>query len=68
MCSSDIGRKNRVIDFIVNKLIEIYSNYEFLDYGISTEDNGNFLNYNLLNAKRELGFNAICYDIYHKEL
>jgi hypothetical protein len=68
MCSSDIGRKNRVIDFIVNKLIEIYSNYEFLDYGISTEDNGNVLNYNLLNAKRELGFNAICYDIYHKEL
>jgi hypothetical protein len=68
LCSTDLGRKNRVIDFTVNKLTEIYSEYEFLDYGVSTENNGEFLNYDLLNAKRELGFDSICYDIYNKEL
>tara|TARA_A100001011_G_C14296805_1_gene838804 strand:+ start:704 stop:1636 length:933 start_codon:yes stop_codon:yes gene_type:complete len=68
LCSTDLGRKKRVVDFIVNELVKIYSDYEFLDYGISTENNGEFLNYTLLNAKRELGFDSICYDIYNKEL
>lgn len=68
MASTDLGRKKRVVDFIIGELLNIYVDYDYLDYGISTESQGSYLNSSLFNAKRELGFGSACYEIYEKEI
>lgn len=56
----------RALDFIVISLINMFrKTHEWFDYGKSTEDFGNFLNYNLLNAKEEFNMRTICYDTYY---
>lgn len=68
LSSSELGRKRRVIDFIIGELLSMYPEYEYIDYGISTERQGSYLNDSLFNAKRELGFGSACYDVYEKHL
>ncbi len=56
-------------DFIVQSLIERFKDtHAWLDYGISTEQRGRFLNTGLIHAKEGFNFRAICYDTYEREL
>jgi hypothetical protein len=55
------GAIDMVIDYIIN---EVYPDKKYFDYGISTEDNGHYLNENLIYQKEGFGARGIVYDIY----
>lgn len=60
------GRKLRTLDFMMVKIIkELYADYDYLDFGKSTENGGNYLNENLIKTKEEFGGTSICYDTYN---
>jgi len=63
------AKKNRGLDLIIYKTFELYKDScKWLDFGISTEDNGRFLNTALIKSKEEFNFRGICYDSYFKQL
>ena len=63
--TSDKAKKNRGLDFIICFIYEKYCNeFEWFDFGISTEKNGRVLNKNLIKSKEEFGLSGICYDTY----
>jgi len=63
--SSAKAKKKRALDFIICFICEHYKNkLEWFDFGISTENNGKNLNFNLIKSKEEFGLSAICYDTY----
>lgn len=65
----DSVRKIRGLDFIIVSIIEKYKNeYQWFDYGVSTERNGMFLNTNLIKSKEEFGLTTVCYDTYTLEI
>lgn len=65
VATSDKAKKNRGLDFIICFIYEKYCNeFEWFDFGISTEKNGRFLNKNLIKSKEEFGLSGICYDTY----
>lgn len=69
MTVSDQGKKTGALDYMISFLKEKYSQqYDYLDFGISTEDNGKYLNENLIYQKEGLGGRGICYDIYELRL
>lgn len=58
---------NRGLDFIVVSIFDMYKNkYEWFDFGISTENNGCYLNSSLIKSKEEFNMSAVCYDFYEK--
>lgn len=59
------GAIDLVIDYIINKAA---SNKIYFDYGISTENNGLYLNKGLIEQKEGFGARAIVYDIYNLKL
>lgn len=65
MANSDDGRKLGALDLIIDFLInEKYNNKKYFDFGISTEDNGRYLNTGLISQKEEFGGRAVVYDFY----
>lgn len=59
------GRECGALDFIFDKLInEIYTNKIYFDFGISTEQDGKYLNEGLITQKQEFGGRAIVHDFY----
>ena len=54
---------------MISRLKEKYSQkYDYLDFGISTENGGRYLNENLIYQKEGLGGRGVCYDIYEMKL
>ena len=49
------------MDYLIN---ECYSSKEYFDFGISTENEGLFLNEGLTSQKQEFGGRGIVYDFY----
>lgn len=69
MSVSDNGKRTGALDYLVKHLKETYQNdYKYLDFGISTEENGKILNEDLIYQKDGLGGRGICYDIYKADL
>jgi hypothetical protein len=69
MTANEEGLKNRIFDYLFTYLFDIYKmSHRWLDFGISTENNGLYLNSGLISQKE--GFNAtgICYDSYRLKL
>lgn len=65
MANSDEGRKLGALDLIIDFLInEKYNNKKYFDFGISTEDNGRYLNAGLISQKEGFGGRAVVYDFY----
>jgi hypothetical protein len=63
------GRERRAADLIVARLAtEMYRDFQWFDFGISTEQDGMVLNEPLIKQKEEYGASAICYDTYALEL
>jgi len=50
--------------FIVSIIEMFKDDYEWFDFGTSTEKNGSYLNTGLIKSKEEFGLSAICYDTY----
>ncbi len=66
---NDEGRKLRTLDFMMVKIVkELYAHYHYLDFGKSTENDGLYLNGNLIKTKEEFGGTSICYDTYSLDL
>ena len=69
MTVSDTGKRMGALDFMVSRLKTEYSqSYDYLDFGISTEENGRYLNENLIYQKEGLGGRGISYNIYKLKL
>tara|TARA_A100001011_G_C14297493_1_gene839139 strand:+ start:40 stop:978 length:939 start_codon:yes stop_codon:yes gene_type:complete len=63
-CKQEVKRL-RGLDFLVLSIYKKFKDkYVWLNYGVSTENNGRFLNKSLIKSKEEFGFNAVCYDTY----
>lgn len=69
MSNSDNGRKRGALSFINYYLInEVFKNKKYYSFGISTENNGQFLNEGLISQKEEMGGRGICLDTYEMNL
>jgi len=65
IASSNTGRAIGGLDLLFHFLLaEIYTEKPFFDFGISTENQGNFLNVGLIEFKQGFGARAIVYDTY----
>lgn len=63
------AKKNRGLDFMIVSFIDKYKEqYEWFDFGTSTENNGNTLNTALIKSKEEFNLSSVCYDIYELEV
>jgi hypothetical protein len=69
IASSDDGKMVGALDLIMDYLInEKYVNKQFFDFGISTEDNGKFLNNGLIFQKEGFGARGVVHDFYEVSL
>ncbi len=67
IASNPLGREYGILDKIISELISQYPD-KIIDFGISSEDNGKYLNSNLQTYKNEFGSGVINYDIYEINL
>lgn len=69
IASSPKGKKLGATDLLIDYIIRYnWKEQKYFDYGISTENDGQFLNTGLLNHKEGFGARAITYDIYSIKL
>jgi hypothetical protein len=67
--ASGEGKQSGALDLIISYLInEYYAHKKYFDFGISTEDEGRYLNTGLIENKQGFGGRAIVYDFYEVEL
>jgi hypothetical protein len=67
--SVEQGREKGAAELIIDYLINEYcSNKEYFDFGISTEQNGRYLNATLAYYKESFGARAAMYDFYKVDL
>ena len=67
--STSLGKEISAEDPIIDYLIDLYSsNKNYLDFGISTENEGKYLNTNLLFYKEGFGGRTIVYDFYQVDI
>ena len=65
IASSDVGFKFNALDLLFNWMIDsAKSRFRYFDFGVSTEQNGLFLNSGLLFQKQGFGGRGVCYDTY----
>ncbi|WP_338926788.1 GNAT family N-acetyltransferase [Mycetohabitans endofungorum] len=63
------GRKLGALDLLFTDLIDnTYRNYPYFDFGISTENNGYYLNASLIRHKEKFGARAVVQDCYEVEI
>jgi len=69
IASGDEGREYGALDLLFRHLInERYNQLEYLDFGISTEHQGKWLNQGLIFQKEGFGGRSVCYDSYEIDL
>ncbi|MDO5836722.1 MAG: GNAT family N-acetyltransferase [Methanobacterium sp.] len=62
------GQKLRVPDLVLDRLINhYYKDKKYFDFGVSTENNGLYLNQGLIDYKETFGGRAVVYDTYRVE-
>ena len=62
---SEEGQRIGGLDLIMDHLIGVhYADKKYFDFGISTEDNGKYLNQGLIKNKQSFGGRAVAYDCY----
>lgn len=65
IANSDEGRQCGALDAVVDFMISsFFDTKQYFDFGISTENEGRFLNEGLVQQKQEFGGRAIAYDFY----
>jgi len=69
IAANDEGKQKGALDFILDYLINVYyQNKNYFDFGISTEDEGRYLNPGLIENKQSFGARAIVHDFYEINL
>lgn len=65
IATTDEGRRVGALDYLYEYLInERFANFEYFDFGVSTEQGGHYLNSGLIAHKERLGGRGIMYDTY----
>ena len=69
IAASAFGRETSALDLLIEFLIgsEGFRN-KYIDFGISTEQNGQYLNKGLIDYKEGFGGSAVSYDLYRWEI
>lgn len=66
---SEEGKKLGALDFVNHHLInDVFSEREYFSLGISTENNGSFLNEGLILQKENMGARAVTLDVYRMKI
>ena len=69
MAASSRGKEIGALDLIIKELVETtYRTFDYLSFGISTENNGKYLNHGLVSQKEMFGARAIVHDFYQLDL
>lgn len=69
MYNSEEGMEVGALDFIIHHLInDLYSNYRFLSFGVSTENEGRYLNEGLIHQKEMYGARSVVHDFYEIDI
>lgn len=69
LASNDIGRDVGALDLVIDYLIStVYKEKRYFDFGISTEDDGKFLNQGLISQKEGFGARAFIHDFYEFDI
>lgn len=69
IASGKEGKERGALDLLFRYLInERFKNLSYIDFGISTEQGGRFLNEGLIFQKEGFGARSVCYDSYEVEL
>jgi hypothetical protein len=69
LAANDEGKQKGALDLILDYLInDYYRNKNYFDFGISTEDDGRYLNSGLVENKQSFGARAIVHDFYEIDL
>lgn len=69
LASNRLGRDIRALDMLIDYVICESSAYaKVFDFGISNENNGQYLNSGLIHQKESFGARAIVYDLYSVDL
>lgn len=69
LASSDEGRELGALDFVLAKLLDsVYADRRYFSFGISTEQEGRYLNEGLIFQKEGFGGRAVVHDFYELEL
>lgn len=67
--SNEKGKELFALDFLFDYLLQnIYVKKLYFDFGISTENNGQYLNKGLVQFKEYFGASGVCYDTYVVDL
>ncbi len=69
LANSPEGRECGALDFILDTLIKkVYFNKRYFNFGISNENDGQFLNIGLIAQKEGFGARAVVNDVYEMEI
>lgn len=66
--ATDEGKKTGAPDLVLNHLINDYCTRRYFDFGVSTEDDGRYLNTGLIENKQSFGARAIVHDFYQLDI
>ena len=69
MYNSDEGLEVGALDIVLEQLInQVYAALRYFSFGVSTEDNGRYLNQGLIHQKEMFGARSIVHDFYELDL
>jgi len=69
LANSERGKEIGALDLLLDYLIKhTYKNKRYFDFGISNEDEGNFLNRGLISQKEGFGARSVVHDLYEIDL
>lgn len=69
IASGEQGKEQGALDLLFRHLInERFKSMAYLDFGVSTEHGGNYLNEGLIFQKEGFGARSVCYDSYELDL
>ena len=68
MASTESGRENGALDLAVDAAIQHYADRRYFDFGISTEQQGRYLNEGLIRQKELFGGTSTVYQVWELDL
>ena len=69
LANNNVGKEIGALDLLIFEQIQKYKETKkYFDFGISTENNGKYLNEGLIAQKEGFGGRAVCYDWYELEV
>jgi hypothetical protein len=69
MYNSNDGLEQGALDVVLDHLInEVYTGLRYFSFGVSTEDNGRYLNEGLIHQKEMFGARSVVHDFYEIDL